>query len=215
MNRHITVLTGFALLAGCATPSNVSSQRLTDLDLKSFAQMMTKDFETAVDDSENKILDRRVRITSPDLKGAWLYTQLNTGADKKLYRQRVSNLTLSDDKTAIIQRSYQLETPENFVDLWDQPQKLSAMTDAALTPFADEGCAQKWKKESDGSWYGHVDPEACVINSKRRNKQIRIEAEGRLSANRYQTNERGFTMEMEQMWGTAPGDFITLYIKNK
>ena len=201
------------ILMGCTTVSKPASQILTEYDLDTFVQSITRNFETATDDKDSQILDQRVRISSPELAGEWIYTQLNTGLDKKLYRQRVSHLSLSEDRRSIIQKSYELQTPQEYVDLWNNPQKLKRITHADITPFANDGCVQKWKRDAAQSWYGKVDPQTCIINSKRRHKNIRIESQGRLSGDTYETNERGFDMEMQQIWGSPPGEFIVLYAK--
>ncbi|MEO1576556.1 MAG: CpcT/CpeT family chromophore lyase, partial [Pseudomonadota bacterium] len=58
---------------------------------------------------------------------------------------------------------------------------------------------------------GYVDPQTCVVDSARRGRKIRIESESRLSPSAYQTSERGFDLEMNPLWGSEPGTYVTLH----
>lgn len=148
---------------------------------------------------------------SDSLQGVWFYTQLNTRPERKLYRQRLSHLKISEDGSAIVQTTYGLNTPEKYVDAWNHPVLLSTLKPEDFTRYFKTGCEQVWRPADDGAWMGYVDPQTCVITSKRRGKDIRIESEGYLSKDVYRTNERGYDMDMTFLWGTKPGEMITLY----
>lgn len=196
------------ILAACAqTPA--PSQKVANIDV--FAELLERTFETSPDNTKNNICDKRLRVRADALDGYWFYTQLNTGAERKLYRQRLSHLRLSDDGTAIIQTAYGFKTPKDYVDAWETPDKLASLTRDDFEPYFQKGCEQVWRPNSQGAWTGYVDPQTCVITSKRRDKDIRIESEGYLSKDIYRTNERGYEMDMTFMWGTKPGEFIDLY----
>lgn len=202
-------------LAACASQNDISeapaSSEMTEADVEALASLMTDVFETAPDDPDNNIRDQRVRFKTPALEGVWLYYQLNTGEERSVYRQRVTHLTLSDDASAILQKTYRLKEPERYVDAWSKPDLLAATTQDDIEPFFEDGCEQVWKMEGDGSWRGYVDPKTCRIFSERRQKYISIEAEAELSENTYKQTERGIDSDGTVLFGTEPGEFIVLY----
>lgn len=208
--KRVRPLVLLALLIGIAPLANAQDNKLTKADLEAFALLVDRHFRTAETDTENIVLDRRIRLNNPLGNGIWFYAQLNTGQDLKLYRQRLNQLTLSADGNAIIQTSYVLKEPQKFVDTWTKAELLNDLNSEDYKPFFENGCEQVWKKTAGGSWYGRVNPDSCTIQSKRRNKQIRIESEGLLSTEQYQTNERGFEMDGTFLWGTKPGEYISL-----
>ena len=193
---------------GAETPQN---NLPINADINVFASLVENTFVTPPENTDTIIKDRRVRVYSDALDGIWFYTQLNTGADGKLYRQRLSNLTLSDDGSAIVQRTYGLKDPSLYENAWEFPERLKALTEADFKPYLTSGCEQIWKPTQTSAWSGYVDPMTCVITSKRRNKDIRIESEGYLSKDEYRTNERGYDMDMTFLWGSKSGEMITLY----
>lgn len=208
MRISVSAACGLFLLVGCATSTPPASPTKTNLD--SFTDLMVDTFETSPDNKEDQILDRRVRITSPSLDGIWVYTQLNTGEERKLYRQRVANLSASKDGKNIIQKTYGLLEPENFENAWETPEKLETLTRDNIEKYFETGCEMIWTPTPESTWQGYVDPAKCKVASKRRNMDIHIESEARLGPDQYQTNERGFDSEMIQLWGTPPGVYITL-----
>ncbi|MEO1137279.1 MAG: chromophore lyase CpcT/CpeT, partial [Pseudomonadota bacterium] len=179
-------------------------------DAEALGAMMTDIFETAPDDPDNDIRDRRVRIESPDFSGVWLYYQLNTGPEKQVYRQRVIELINQDG--VVVQKTYGLKDPDMFVDAWDKPTLLSSMSLSDIEPFFDEGCEQVWRRAQD-AWRGAVNRETCRIFSARRQAHIFIEAEARLDETTYKQTERGYDEDGEKLFGGEPGEFIVLYRK--
>lgn len=173
------------------------------------ATLMVGTFQTAPDDSENTIRDRRLRITSPEFDGVWLYYQLNTGEEWGVYRQRV--VALTDDGDNVVQKTYGLKDPESAVDIWDRPAQLASLSRDDIEPYFDEGCEQVWARDETEQWRGYVDPETCKIFSERRQANISIEAEARINQTTYRQTERGYDAEGNQLFGTAPGEFIVLY----
>lgn len=189
--------------------SACQSTLATDRPDEVLATILIDTFETSGSHQDTYILDRRIRLKSDPLgDGVWFYYQLNTGPERKLYRQRVMNLKAQEDGT-VLQRSYGLKMPQDFENLWDRPNRLSGISAEDITPYFDQGCGMVWTPDGE-AWSGYVDPQTCVIKSRRRNKSIRIESEARIEATRYLTNERGFEMDMTFLWGTKPGDYITL-----
>jgi len=195
-------------LISCASLKTITNEQV---DIEIFAAMVENTFATSKSNTENIIKDQRVRIRSDALNGIWFYTQLNTGADGKLYRQRLSQLTLSSDGMTIIQKTYGLKAPEIYVDAWENPERLSNLTTDEFESYFQAGCEQVWRADNRGAWTGYVDPKTCVVSSKRRNKDIRIESESYLSKDLYRTNERGYELDMTFLWGTKPGEMIDLY----
>jgi len=208
--RFVGIFTVLCLVF-VACQSSEQSARSEKADIKALAGLMENVFETAPENTETIIRDKRVRVVSQALEGMWFYTQLNTGEEGKLYRQRLSQLTLSEHEDAIVQIAYRLKDPTKYADAWKTPGLLNVITNDDFEPYFTEGCEQVWKPQGDGGWKGYVDPKTCVVTSKRRNKDIRIESEGYLSNDVYRTNERGYEMDMTFLWGTKPGEYIDLY----
>ena len=213
--RALLTLSAALALVACAAPKGItpvetSAGALEEAQAESLAALMTDIFETAPDDPDNDISDQRVRINAPALDGVWLYYQLNTGAERNLYRQRVISLSAADDGRTVLQRTYVLKEPERYVDAWSEPTLLTAMTPEQIEPFFEAGCEQVWRPD-DGGWRGYVDPTTCRIFSERRQSYISIEAEARLDETAYRQTERGYDRDSNMLFGTAPGAFIVLY----
>ena len=201
-----------AVLSACTSPGLSGEEDSSSTSrLESFASLMEGAYATAPDDPENNFTDRRVRITSPSLEGVWLYYQLNTGAERKLYRQRVISLTLASDGESIIQKTYGLQDADNYINAWEKPNLLRAMTRNDISLYFDEGCEQVWREVAAQSWQGYVDPENCKIFSERRQAEISIEAEARLTSTNYYQTERGFDADGNKIFGSEPGGFIKLF----
>ncbi len=195
---------GTVVLSSCTPAQNAAVS-----PFEQFTEWVTQDFRTPSSNSQTIILDRRARISSPDLPGFWTYTQLNTGVDTKLYRQRVNHF--EPQKTGeIVQKSYALNDPEKFINAFEKPELLSSLSTEDLDMFLTPGCETIWVRHSDRSWQGTVDPATCRIFSDRRQHHIRIGADSRISADAYQTSERGFTDDMEFLWGSPVGELISL-----
>ncbi len=171
---------------------------------------MLGDFATSADDKDATIIDRRMIFIVPGFEGVWLYSQLNTGDDLSLYRQRFHQLLPSDNGTQVIQRSFVPVEPERFVDAWEKGDAFVGLTMDDMKAALGEGCEQVWTQGEDEVWRGVVDPLTCTIFSERRQAKIRIGAEGFYRDDVMGTTERGFDAEMNQIWGSAPGEFILL-----
>lgn len=207
---------GLAVLAMCFQACAVNDKplkldtALTATDVNAFYDLYAREFHTDPDDMDNIIQDRRMAVSAPGLNGDWFYMQLNTGAAKTLYRQRMIRFDVSKDGQSLIQSTYNFQTPQTYENLWENPDVMAAMTMDDLEAYLGEGCQQTWSRKAKDVWYGHVDPKTCLIFSKRRDVDIRIEAEVRLSDNFYQTAERGYDLDNNFLWGTQPGEYITL-----
>ena len=204
---HLLICAGLCLVSCSQAPI----ARDNPVDMDGFIQLFERSFQTSPDNKESIIFDKRVGVKSEVLKGYWFYTQLNTGEARKLYRQRLSQMKLSDDGTAIIQITYGLNEPETYVDSWTRLDLLKSLSADDFKPYFQKGCEQIWRPDERGGWAGYVDPETCIITSKRRNKDIRIESEAYLSRDVYRTNERGYEMDMRFLWGTKLGEYIELF----
>lgn len=221
MSARVLLTVSAALaLAACAAPKEITPVETSagapeETRAEPLAALMTDIFETAPDDPDNDIRDQRVRINAPALDGVWLYYQLNTGPERKLYRQRVINLSPAasdgDDGRTVLQHTYILKEPERYVDAWSDPDLLAAMTPEQIEPFFEQGCEQVWRPDDTGGWRGYVDPKTCRIFSERRQSYISIEAEARLDETAYRQTERGYDRDGNMLFGTAPGAFIVLY----
>jgi len=209
------LLSAIIALSGCAAGTSATDSKPVDAvrsvaSADALAEMMMGTFKTAPDDPDNTIRDRRVRITSPDFDGVWLYYQLNTGDEWAVYRQRVVELSEGPDG-GVIQKTFRLKDPTLYVDAWSDPDLLVEMGADNIEPFFESGCEQVWMQESADAWRGYVDPETCKIFSERRQANISIEAEARLDGETYRQTERGFDEDGNKLFGTKPGEFIVLY----
>ncbi len=196
--RSMTIFAALSI-AGCvnaATP-NPSAALAAD---------MAGTFETAIG-TEDAMRDHRVRL-DPLGPGEWIYYQVNHKSDLSVYRQRILQLEAFPDGR-VQQTAWTFNDAAAHVDLWDKPEAMAALTLASLSTGLEQGCAQVWSP-TDGGWNGTVDPDTCVIDSKRRGTQIRIGAESKLSAESLSLAERGFDLEGTQLWGTDAGDYYVL-----
>lgn len=197
-------------LSACSaeTPPNAQTPQ-------ALAAAMQGAFETAPGDPDNNFIDQRQTL---DLGGesAWVYMQINSGPERKVYRQRVLELIARED--GVRQRAWTLSDPASVLSEDGWPLEASALlTKDNITPgFGDEGCEQVWQlsqNDDDWMWTGTVNPETCIIQSKRRGKEIRIGSDSQLTAQGLKQAERGFDLDGTQLWGTAPGDYAVLYRK--
>ena len=211
MDLRIRFLSISCLAFGISACTSGSEDRLSESDLKSFATLAERHFQTPPENTENIILDRRVRVEGESLQGHWVYTQLNTGTEQKTYRQRLANFVISDDQKSIVQRTYTLADPQAYENLWEKPDVLARTSAKDYTEMFNQGCELNWTKSDAGEWDGLVDPETCIIHSKRRNKDIRIGSVSRMTQDKYQSSESGYEMDMTYLWGSKPGELITLY----
>lgn len=183
----------------------------TSADLDRFVALFDRSFSTPPSDATNRLSERRVRIRSPHLPGVWFYTQLNSGEDQRVYRQRLNRFGLSPDGSAVVQTAYALVDPQAFENLWNKPDLAATVDESDFKAMFSAGCQVVWRPGADDTWSGYVDPQTCVVDSARRGRKIRIESESRLSRSAYQTSERGFDLDMKLLWGSEPGTFVTLY----
>jgi len=190
---------------------NTGESKITEAQLSVFAKLMNRNFQTPADQSDTIILDRRSRANGEGLSGHWIYTQLNTGKDNKLYRQRLVNIVVSEDGQSIIQNTYSLSSPEKFENAWDRPDILSQITRADYKSLIQHGCNMVWTSKKEGEWDGKVNRQTCLIHSQRRDRKIRIGSTAYISQDVYKTSESGFEMDMTFLWGSKEGELITLY----
>jgi len=213
MNRNIIATAlGLCVLLGCdsRTKDNYATP-ITELQLSKFAELFERNFQTPKTNEETIILDRRVAVSNETSQGLWFYTQLNTGKEQKLYRQRLAHITISTDRTYLIQKTYALNIPEKFENAWKNTNLLSNINSKDYVSLFTEGCELIWTPLEGDQWSGKVDPQNCVIESKRRNKKIRIGSVSFLSKDKYQTSETGYEMDMTYLWGSEAGELIDLF----
>ena len=187
-----------------------TSTKMDEAGLSELAALMLQDFATAPENTEQTIIDRRVSVRVTGETGVWFYSQLNTGDEQKLYRQRIHQLSISEDGTSLVQRSFVPADADRFVDLWTRAGLLRLLSMTDMRPVLGEGCAQSWSKNVEGIWHGKVDPRTCEIFSERRQTTIRIGADSYYKGDTHGTSERGFDANMNPVWGSKPGEYIVL-----
>ncbi|MEM9879547.1 MAG: hypothetical protein AAF862_09770 [Pseudomonadota bacterium] len=79
---------------------------------QALAAAMVGSFETKPGDPDNNFLDQRAAL-APLGPGQWVYLQLNSGPTRKLYRQRVLQLTNQADGT-VLQKAWTFKSPGLF-----------------------------------------------------------------------------------------------------
>ncbi len=157
--------------------------------------------------ADDRMIDKRIRISAPQIGEYVLYQQINHRELLDVYRQRVLVLS-TDEFGAVIQNAYALREPEWYVDA--TRETFERLTYDDLVAFMPEGCQQTWTQTADG-YRGYVDPAMCSIISSRTGKQRLIEAESIVSQSTLKLAERGFDPETgEQLFGTEPGEFLLL-----
>jgi hypothetical protein len=190
--------------------AQAGSEAVSDAELHELAAFMMSDFATSPENLEQAIVDRRIAIIVDSEPGVWFYSQMNTGNEQRLYRQRFHQLTLSADGQTIVQRSFTPIDPTKFADGWDNPEVFEALGPADMRSAMSSGCEQSWRLGADGVWRGTVDPETCLIFSERRQASIRIGADSFYRGATFGTSERGFDQAMNPIWGSKPGEYIPL-----
>ncbi|MEM7612097.1 MAG: chromophore lyase CpcT/CpeT [Pseudomonadota bacterium] len=204
MSCRLTTLFGALLLGGCA-PAVVAPQ-----PEKSLVMLLIGDFQTAAD-AETQLTDRRRALESLG-DGDWLYLQLNSGADQKLYRQRVLQIARNAEGQ-VMQRTYALRSDADKRDLIADPARLSALAMEDLEPALAQGCEVVWRPAADDgpwSWVGEVDPELCIIYSERRQARIAIGAKTLLNESALWQSESGFDLQGNRLWGSAQDEYVQL-----
>ncbi len=75
------------------------------------------DNEGTVEDAaaDDRMIDRRIRVSAPQVGEYVLYQQINHRASLEVYRQRILVLS-SGESGALVQNAYALRKPEWYVD---------------------------------------------------------------------------------------------------
>jgi CpeT/CpcT family (DUF1001) len=194
------------LSIGCATAPQAPSP------LEALMTLSEGRFETRAGHT-NSFAMRNVRFAAPGLNGQAFYSQLNTGPERRVYRQRISLSTLQADGSIRMQ-FYALNDPSRFVAVWNNPALLSTLTMADLKPGFEavpgSDCDMIWRPTGDNAWQGMISPSTCRVQSARRGTAIGLEAETNLSPLGYAQTERGYGADGTQLFGTAPGELIQI-----
>lgn len=194
------------VLAACESLS--APQPVPESPAARLAADMTGRFATLPDDPDNDYAETRRRVALDG--GVWVFSELRTGPERTLYRQRLFALTDQPDGRV---RSAAFALNDEAAARLAAGAPPESLTDAdllpAFTPAGGADCDMIWTQEPDGDWYGHISPEACRILSPRRG-EMGLEAESRLERDVILQTERGFSADGEQLFGTAPGVFIRL-----
>lgn len=153
-------------------------------------------------DEESFLSDWRQRIDAPLLGNTVFYLQLNQGADRELYRQRILVLSLDTETDSIRQVAYTLKRPDPFVDAMSTSDIFDDLGPDDVERMLDGGCAQYWTR-TDNGFSGYVDPGECRIISSRTGNPRRIEALTVLTDTTLDLAERGFDDDGNFLFGSA------------
>ncbi len=162
----------------------------------------------ALDENDNLLWDRRQLVELESMGEKGIYWQLNSGKDDRLYRQRLLTFVENDDGS-ITQITRTLDKPEKYTDQFHNTALWAGLTSSQLQPALPDGCDQVWRWTGE-NWQGLVDPRRCRLWSKRREQWRRIGAEVRLFEGELWQVERGYDDAMNQLFGTAPGEYHVL-----
>ena len=161
--------------------------------------------------ADQQFVYRRSLVTAPALGTHVVYLQVNRGATRDLYRQRILILRDDIESCSVIETAWTLAEPERFEDAPADDPLFGQLTPDDLDPSLADGCEQRWRRLGD-AWTGRVDPETCRIVSKRTGRPRRIESESHLSATGLRLVERGFDDSgKQQLFGTPPGEWLELH----
>lgn len=175
------------------------------------AALMVGDFSTAAHVVDDRFVDQRRRLPAIG-EGEWVYLQLNSGPEGRLYRQRVLQL-IPESSGEIRQRTFRLIADADQRDLIADPQRLAALTVSDLDMSSALDCPNLWRRGSTDSpwlWQGRVDADQCHIFSERRQKKIAIASDAYLNSDELWLAERGFDLDGQLLWGTPEGKFSEL-----
>lgn len=207
--------TGLAMSVCTWLAAILSAHAQEGTDAESLAGLMIGAHQTSPDDPNNDFVDTRIAL-EPLGAGYWVYYQLNTGSDRAFYRQRVLQFTDKPDG-GVLQITWSLKDPESFRVEPSESAVSWDLTQDDLLPALEDGCDQHWRYDENvegGPWIGLVDPATCKIFSERRQEEIAIKAEARLSAETLYQTEKGFNASGAQLFGGPEGEFIILYRQN-
>ncbi len=187
-------------------------------DATKLAQMMNGHFVSAPNENGDRIEDFRMSI-DPLGPGEWVYFQRNQGpkrrTERRSYRQRILQL-VNRPGGGVEQVAWNLKSPELYSAAPRHPGLLKSLTKKSIKRSMDAGCEKIWNLDmtaqpaGDSGWAGKVDPASCTVYSQRREKQIAIGSETRLTSSRLFEAERGYELDLTQIWGTAPGQFTEM-----
>jgi hypothetical protein len=172
-------------------------------------EMLLGTFTTAGGELSGPMMTQHLAIAATGLPGPAFYSQINTGGDRRLYRQRINVLVPAGaGRVRVI--SHALVEPARFAA--DRP--LPAITSADLKPgfeaTPESDCSMIWQQTAINAWRGRIDAGRCRIVSARRGTTIGLEAEAELDARSLRQTERGIGADGSRLFGTAPGVLIEL-----
>ncbi len=182
-------------------------------NLERLAELMQGRYDThaaatvAANEAEERLTDSRQRVDAPALGPVVFYLQLNRGSELGLYRQRI--LVFTESEGRIHQNAFTLKDPAKFENAVLGDAVLENLTEDDMEPMFVSGCTQTWTTTADG-FSGYTDPATCRIISSRTGKPRRIEAETVLSEDTLALAERGYDDDMNQLFGTPPGETTRL-----
>ena len=208
-SRRTLITTLIAL--GLQTQSAAADQAMLD-DL---ADLMAGRFDNQAAvaageiEEDGFLSDWRQKIDAPRLGDTVFYLQLNDGADRGLYRQRILVLSVDEASGAIKQVAYTLKNAEQFVDAMSTSDVFKDLGPDDVERMFDDGCAQYWTRTETG-FTGRVDPATCRIISSRTGKPRRIGALTVITSTTLDLAERGFDDEGNQLFGSADGETTRL-----
>ncbi len=182
------------------------------------AAAMAGSFATRPDDARNSYAETRILFENPalaaalgggDAGAALVYSAILSGPERAPYRRRVTVITRAGG--VLRSEGYAFAEPNRFAEALPTLAALAALQpdDLVRGIAATEGadCAMRWLRLDAHNWRGTIARTDCRLMS-RRGGVIGLEAETRLSPGRIAQTERGFDEAGQQLFGTAPGDFI-------
>ncbi|MFC7290665.1 chromophore lyase CpcT/CpeT [Hirschia litorea] len=214
MKRLLPILTYCAIatlsLTACTSTAGSLEKNNASNNIHELSELLIRHFEIANDADSPGLVDRRVQVHSPHLKGIWYYSQLDKGNPQTLYRQRLNHLKQIEHSSNFVLITYRLKTPESYVNGWLKQDILNELKVTDFEDYFEDGCDQIWRKVNSDEWTGYVDPKTCKLFSERRQMHISIESEARLTSEMLQISERGFDEAGLFLWGSKIGELLTL-----
>lgn len=203
MYMRFSTLLLVLLLASCSSlkPKGQGSS-LEDLYQK-MSGTFTSAAQAAMDSTYYDISLRMYPIWVEEKDAKWLYVeQAVTAMKKQPYRQRVYRLT-ENAKGVFESKVYEIEKPEDYIHLWENPEKLSQLSQKNL--IDREGCSVFLKASKDGTYTGSTLADAC--KSTLRGASY-ASSTVMVSQDKIVSWDQGFNAKGEQVWGAEKGGYV-------
>lgn len=194
-------------LSACQTMDRTAPSSTLDRDLASLTQILSGDFFSAANGGarEGRPIYLRVRNITPQVgqRHAMYAEMRHDGPDGEFYRQLIYLFDEGTERVENRMQAYRVADKQAASQLVSNPDAY-ADGKVEVTSSLSDDCYTVWTKTESG-FSGWLDPERCVITGKR-GDQRRIESRTEISSASIGQLERGYSLEMDLLFGNATGE---------